>query len=523
MSDAAIEEGNVRCDVNVSVRPVTRREAADVGERIRSAAAGAATAAPPAAPAAGTPSPAGSSSSASALLAVSEDLSYTRVASGVAGSGGLWRPVPSASTAGAAACTGVYPGPNDAGMPLLRQPSFPRVELKNVASLRGVERAIESEVARQIAILEAPPPPGSLQPPSTTDEDAPLALITGTIERETRSFDVASGISARMRGKEGAQDYRFLPEPDMMPVVLSGAYLQTVADSMPVLPATVAKRLQAEHGLSRYDAHVLVASGFADAVPFYTRSAAAALAHLPDVAASVTALVPGTAATAAALEGVLSVTARRQAVASGAQVTLPPPAQELCKSVVNWMTGDLFGRLHDVSGVREVDTLAPPPPPSSTGGVSSVDHRLDADRLGELVALVHSGRISGKAGKEVLDAMMGVVQAAGAPVVCSAGAAGAAAATAAPTPDARSPLAIATARGLLQVNDRDAITALARAAVADPANAGSLAKYRAGHDRVVGVFVGQVLKASGGAANPALVSEAVREVLGPCPPRAGKA
>jgi len=131
-------------------------------------------------------------------------------------------------------------------------------------------------------------------------------------------------------------------------------------------------------------------------------------------------------------------------------------------------------------------------------------------RLGELAVALHRRVISSKAGKLVLAEMVELAKVA-AP---SGGGGGAATVESVP-----SPVDLARRRGLLQSNDEGEVAALVAAALADPANTATLARYRAGHERVAGVFVSQVLAASGGRANPTLVARAVSAALGPCPPR----
>lgn len=155
---------------------------------------------------------------------------------------------------------------------------------------------------------------------------------------------------------------------------------------------------------------------------------------------------------------------------------LPPAAaRDVIKACVNWLAGELAGRLRDK-------------------GVALAASPVSPRRLGELVALVTRGSLSGKAGKEVLAAMA--------------------------DGDAAPPRAIMEARGWQQTSDPHAISALCARVVADPANAATLAKYRAGYERSFGALVAAALKASGGAANPGVVADALRVLVGPCPPRA---
>jgi aspartyl-tRNA(Asn)/glutamyl-tRNA(Gln) amidotransferase subunit B len=284
-----------------------------------------------------------------------------------------------------------------------------RVEVKNLNSIRTVVRAIEHEVARQSAALER----------------------GERIERETRTFDASAGVTTRLRAKEALLDYRFLPEPDLPPLMLSDAWLREVEASLGELPDATVARWRERYGLSEYDCRVMVehsgAARFFDAlVGFDPRR--------PD-----------------------------------ASPTRDP------KRCVSWLTVELFGRLV----ARGVESVA--------------ESEVGADRLGALVDLVETGRLSGKQAKEVLDAML------------TGG-------------DARSPGEIASERGWSKITDESAIASLVDETLRG-AYASELAKYlntvRAGkpNPRIVGFLVGRVIAASRGQADPKLADRLVRAAV----------
>jgi Asp-tRNA(Asn)/Glu-tRNA(Gln) amidotransferase B subunit len=130
--------------------------------------------------------------------------------------------------------------------------SFPfgnRVEVKNLNSVRSIARAVEHEVARQIDVMEAS---GDGAPSATTP-------YLSRVDQETRTFDPVSGKTVVMRTKEGALDYRFFDDPDLLPLVLSRQYVDSVRATIPELLTDMQERFVAQHGLSLYDASVLMA------------------------------------------------------------------------------------------------------------------------------------------------------------------------------------------------------------------------------------------------------------------------
>ncbi|MSQ91938.1 MAG: Asp-tRNA(Asn)/Glu-tRNA(Gln) amidotransferase subunit GatB [Gammaproteobacteria bacterium] len=266
-----------------------------------------------------------------------------------------------------------------------------RCEIKNLNSFRFVERAINYEVARQIELLEG----------------------GGRVVQETRLFDSDRNETRPMRSKEEANDYRYFPDPDLLPLALDAAFIEEIRGTLPELPDQKAERFEREHGLSRYDSGVLTASReFAD---FYE-----------------------------AVVGMLGGEA---------------------KLAANWVMGDLSGFLN-----RDNLEIGQSP--------------IGAKQLAGLLARIVDGTISGKIAKEVFEMMWGGVA------------------------DAD---AVIAAKGLRQITDTSAIErVIAGVMMANPAQ---LADYRSGKDKLFGFFVGQVMKATGGKANPAQVNELLRKLL----------
>jgi aspartyl-tRNA(Asn)/glutamyl-tRNA(Gln) amidotransferase subunit B len=268
-----------------------------------------------------------------------------------------------------------------------------RAELKNLNSFRFVEKAINHEVARQIDILEG----------------------GGSIVQETRLYDSDKDETRPMRSKEEANDYRYFPDPDLLPVVLDESFIETVRASLPELPDQKAARFQQQYALSLYDSGVLTAS-----------------AEMAGWFESVAALVPGEA-----------------------------------KLAANWVMGDLSAALNK-------DNL----------DVSS--SRLSAAQFGGLLQRIADNTISGKIAKEVFEVMWAEGQSAD---------------------------DVIEGRGLRQITDTGAIESEIDAIMA--ANPKQLADYRSGKDKLFGFFVGQVMKATGGKANPALLNELLKKKLAP--------
>jgi aspartyl-tRNA(Asn)/glutamyl-tRNA(Gln) amidotransferase subunit B len=278
----------------------------------------------------------------------------------------------------------------------VRRPGEPlrtRCEVKNVNSVRFAMQAIEAEARRQIAVWEG----------------------GGTVEQETRLYDVARGATRSMRSKEDAHDYRYFPDPDLLPLILDAAWVEALRDKLPELPDAKRARFVSQYGIPAYDAAVLVAEqATAD---FYERVAA---------------------------------------VGAGGRDG---------KQVANWMMGDFFAGLNRT-------------------GHGIEDSPVSSDALAALLDLIADGTLNGRLAKEVLETMMD---------------------------SGRSAAEIVEQRGLRQVTDTGAIDGAVRQVLA--ANPDKLAEFRAGKDKLFGFFVGQVMKATGGKGNPALVNEALRRAL----------
>jgi aspartyl-tRNA(Asn)/glutamyl-tRNA(Gln) amidotransferase subunit B len=269
------------------------------------------------------------------------------------------------------------------------EPYGTRCEVKNLNSVRYVMQAIDYEARRQIEILEE----------------------GGTIAQQTRLFDADRGITRPMRSKEEAHDYRYFPDPDLLPLVLDPHWVAGLRAELPELPDAKKARFVAEYGLSPDDAGVLVAER--DTALFFER------------------------------------------VAAGRDP----------KAAANWVMGDLFGALN-------------------RRGLAIEQSPVSAEQLGQLIDLIADGTVSGRLAKEIFAEMV---------------ASGA------------DPAAIVVAKGLRQVTDSGAIAAAIDAVLA--AQPGKVAEYRAGRDKLFGFFVGQVMRATQGKANPALVNALLEEKL----------
>jgi aspartyl-tRNA(Asn)/glutamyl-tRNA(Gln) amidotransferase subunit B len=265
-----------------------------------------------------------------------------------------------------------------------------RAEIKNLNSFRFVERAILFEVDRQIDILES----------------------GGMVVQETRLYDPDRDETRPMRSKEEANDYRYFPDPDLLPLEISPAQVAEVRASLPELPWQKRERFVADYGLSDYDAGVLSASR---AAADYFEAAAAGVADK--------------------------------------------------KLAANWVMGEVAGALNKAG----LDIAASP---------------VSAEALLGLLRRIEDQTISGKIAKEVFEAMW------------------------AGEGDADT---VIEGRGLKQITDAGSLEAAIRSVI--DANPQQLAQYRSGKDKLFGYFVGQVMKATRGKANPALVNELLRKML----------
>jgi len=268
-----------------------------------------------------------------------------------------------------------------------------RTEIKNLNSFRFVERAIDYEIARQIDILES----------------------GGRVVQETRLFDVDRGETRTMRSKEEAHDYRYFPDPDLLPVHVDEAFIESVRTTLPELPDEKKHRFMTHYGLSAYDASVLTATrAMGD---YYEAVVDACGGH--------------------------------------------------SKLAANWVMGELSGALN-----REGFDVAQSP--------------VSAEALGGLLRRIEDSTISGKIGKDVFEAMW------------------------AGEGDAD---AVIEQKGLKQITDTGAIEAMVDEVIAE--NPKQVEQYQAGKDKLLGFFVGQVMKRSQGKANPAQVNELlVRKLKG---------
>ena len=264
-----------------------------------------------------------------------------------------------------------------------------RCEIKNVNSVRFVMQAIEHEARRHVEVYES----------------------GGTIDQETRLYDSNKGETRTMRSKEFAHDYRYFPDPDLLPVEFDDAFVQRIKAELPELPDDKKARFTSAFGLTAYDAGVLV-----------------------DEKASADYF---------------------EEVAKGRDAKL----------AANWVISNLFGVLNKQ-------------------GVNIGDSPVSAKNLGRLIDLIADDTISGRMAKEVFEIMVDT---------------------------GKAPDAIVEERGMKQITDTGAIDAAIEKVMAE--NADKVAQYRAGKTQVMGWFVGQVMKATQGKANPAVCSELLKKKL----------
>jgi aspartyl-tRNA(Asn)/glutamyl-tRNA(Gln) amidotransferase subunit B len=266
-----------------------------------------------------------------------------------------------------------------------------RTEIKNLNSFRFVERAINFEIERQIDVLED----------------------GGEVIQETRLYDSGRDETRPMRTKEEANDYRYFPDPDLLPVEIDDAYVEEIRKTLPELPDAKQARFIEQYGLKADDAEILTVSRpLAD----FFEATAEAFGDKPQI-------------------------------------------------VANWVIGDLSAALN-------------------RDGVDITGSKIDPAGLAGLVSRIQDGTISGKIAKEVFEAMW----------------AGEGSAD-----------EIIESKGLRQITDSSAIEEIVDAIIA--ANPSQVEQYRAGKDRLLGFFVGQVMKETGGKANPGQVNEVLRKRL----------
>ena len=266
-----------------------------------------------------------------------------------------------------------------------------KAEVKNLNSFRFLKAALDYEIARQVEILES----------------------GGAISQETRLYDPDAGVTVGMRSKEHAHDYRYFPEPDLLPLRISEAWRERIRSAMPELPPARRARFVRDFGLREYDAQVLTATR--ELADYFEKAAAAA----------------------------------------------GDP-----RAAANWVMGDLAGAL-------------------KADGKEIAGSPVSPERLGELLALVASGEISGKLAKEIFPKMFATGESA---------------------------QAVIEREGLRQISDTTALGRVVDQVLA--ANPKQVEQYRGGKTAVLGFLVGQVMRATRGQANPAVVNQLLEEKLG---------
>ena len=265
-----------------------------------------------------------------------------------------------------------------------------KTELKNLNSFRHVERALTFEIERQTTAIRR----------------------GDRLERETRLWDPAAGVSRAMRSKEDADDYRYFPDPDLPPLTVEHEWIERIRGSMPELPRARRERFVREYALPEYDADVLTQS--------------------------------------------VAIADYFEAVARGSGNA---------KAASNWVMGEVLRKIKETRIAEDAIPLRP-------------------ESLAELIRALDAGTITGPIAKDVFERMFA---------------------------SGRSAADIIAAEGLARIADTGAIDAQVRAVL--DANAAAVAEYRAGKTRTFGFLVGQVMKAMGGRADPALVNEALRRAL----------
>ena len=274
----------------------------------------------------------------------------------------------------------------------VRKPGAPygtRCEIKNVNSIRFVQQAVEYEARRQVDLIEE----------------------GGTVKQQTRLFDSGRGETRAMRTKEEAHDYRYFPDPDLLPLELEPDWIERIKKTLPELPDEKKARFMKDYGLNAYDAGVLVAE---QASADYFETAAKGR------------------------DG---------------------------KIAANWVMGELFAVLNKA-------------------GIGIETSPVSAEALGGMLDLLKDGTISGRIAKDVFAAMVET----GKPAKT-----------------------IVEEKGLQQITDTGPIEAAADQVIA--ANPKQVEQYKGGNQNLIGWFVGQVMKATGGKANPAAVNEILRKKL----------
>lgn len=269
------------------------------------------------------------------------------------------------------------------------EPLGTRCEIKNVNSVKNIVKAIEYEAYRQVEILEN----------------------GGRIDQETRLFNVPSGTTRAMRSKEDSNDYRYFPDPDLLPVVVGDELIEKLRAELPELPDAKINRYIHDLGLSKYDAEVLVADE--DTARYFE-------------------------------EAIKETNA---------------------KTVANWITSELFGRLNKAS-------------------ITLAECKITPQMLCRLVKLIEDKVISGKIAKVVFDEMFN---------------------------SGSDPEAIIKNKDLIQMSDPNLIISIIDRVIAE--NPSVVEEYKSGKDKLFGFFVGRVMKISEGKANPSEVNNLLKEKL----------
>ena len=264
-----------------------------------------------------------------------------------------------------------------------------RTETKNLNSIRFIMQTIDYEVQRQIELIED----------------------GGAVTQETRLFDTTTGMTRTMRGKEDAHDYRYFPDPDLLPLNFDDSFIAGLKKDMPELPDEIKNRMVTEYGLSSYDANVLTEEK--EVAAFYELASAG----------------------------------RDR------------------KITANWMSVEVFGALNKA-------------------GIDLAQSPVSPEQLGGLVDLISDGSISGKIAKEVFADMFETGK------------------------DAKQ---VVKEKGLKQVSDEGAIKSMIDEVLAS--NQDKVDEYRSGKDKLFGFFVGQVMKASKGQANPGMLNQILKQKL----------
>jgi len=264
-----------------------------------------------------------------------------------------------------------------------------RAEVKNVNSVRFAMQAVEIEARRQIDVYED----------------------GGEVVQETRLFDSVKGETRSMRSKEHAHDYRYFPDPDLLPLVITQGYVDNIKATLPELPDARKTRYMTDFGLSAYDAGVLVAER--ETAQYYEKVAAG---HDPKLAA-------------------------------------------------NWVISNLFGMLKDK-------------------GVGIADSPVSAESLSKLLDLLKDNTISGRIAKDVFEIMVA---------------------------EGKEAAVIVEEKGLTQITDTGAIEAAVDQVIADSPE--QVEQFKSGNEKIAGWFVGQVMKATQGKANPPMVNQMLKDKL----------